>query len=117
CVASADAARAACDAAMKIDDTNRLADGLCLQGAASLKGAEYAEARRAIDRARTLFMAAGNKYGLARLALLEAGLEAASGNRRAAEEALAEAAGYGERARMTGLVRAAEVMRENLPRP
>jgi hypothetical protein len=115
--ASVDAARAACDAAAKIDDTNRLADGLCLQGAASLKGADLAEARRAIDRARTLFMAVGNKYGLARLALLEAGLEAASGNRRAAEEALAAAAGYGERARMTGLVREAEGMRESLLQP
>jgi hypothetical protein len=115
CAASVDAARAACDAAAKIDDTNRLAEGLCLQGAASLKGADFAEARRAIDRARTLFMAIGNKYGLARLALLEAGLEAANGNRRAAEAALAEAAGYGERARMTGLVRAAEGMRESLP--
>jgi hypothetical protein len=61
-------------------------------------------------------MTVGNKYGLARLALLEAGLEAAGGNRRAAEAALAEAAGYGERARVTGLVRAAEGMRESLLR-
>ncbi len=117
CAASADAARAACEAAERIDDTNRLADALCIKGGASLKNGAFEEARSAIDWARSLFTAAGNKYGLARLALLEAGLEAASGNRNAAEAALSEAASYGERARMTRLVREAEGMRENLLRP